>query len=179
MKEEFEITNFKINNPLLYATVKSNDNLILRNRNEFINVYENLLYKINEQFIKVWLKDPNIRTYEKIDFLPAQEAPCHVYNTFKGYKASSLCLIKENIEESKIWFHIKNIVCDNNEDMFIYFMKWLARMIKKPYDNNSKTAFCLKGIEGCGKDTIFNWFGNNILGSNYYLNENKMDLIFG
>ena len=50
-------------------------------------------------------------------------------------------------------------------------------MVQKPYDNDSKTAFCLKGVEGCGKDTIFNWFGNNILGSEYYLNENKMDLI--
>jgi len=58
-------------------------------------------------------------------------------------------------------------------------MKWLARMVKTPYDNNSKTALCLKGIEGCGKDTIFNWFGNNILGPEYYLNENKMELVFG
>jgi len=62
MKKTFEQTNFKINNPLLFATIDTDKNLILRNRNEFINVYENLLYKstketkhgiklIDEQFI--------------------------------------------------------------------------------------------------------------------------------
>jgi len=188
IKEDFEKNNFKIDDPLLYATI--GENLILRNRNEFINKYENLLYKITrtskngiktteEQFVKTWLRDPKIRTYDKIDFLPAQNAPDNIYNTFKGFKASKLPLQKENITESQIRYHIKHIVCDNNDDMFNYFMKWLARMVQKPYDNDSKTAFCLKGVEGCGKDTIFNWFGNNILGSEYYLNENKMDLIFG
>ena len=34
-------------------------------------------------------------------------------------------------------------------------------------------------VQGCRKDTFFDWFGNNILGSKYYINTDKSELIFG
>ena len=75
---------------------------------KFINKYENLLYKTTrttkngiktteEQFVKTWLRDPKIRTCDKIEFLPAQNAPDNIYNTFKGFKASKLPIQKEKI----------------------------------------------------------------------------------
>jgi hypothetical protein len=35
-----------------------------------------------------------MRTYDYIDFLPMQEAPSNVYNTFTGYAASKLPIIE-------------------------------------------------------------------------------------
>ena len=81
LKIEFEKNNFKIINPLSFATIKEDGNLIIRDRAEFKNVYENLLIN-DESFVSKWLKDPNNRTYDKIDFLPTQEAP--------GFKAQEL-----------------------------------------------------------------------------------------
>jgi hypothetical protein len=52
-------------------------------------------------------------------------------------------------------------------------------MVQKPYDNSNKTACIFKSDEGAGKDTILNWFGNNILGKEYYTNEDKLELLFG
>ena len=184
LKTEFEKYNFKVLNPLMFATLDDKDKLILRTRTDFKNVYENKLYiddddNQDKSFISKWLKDTNMRTYDRIDFLPQQKVPNSVYNTFINFKAETKELENNDISNSLIFKHIKEVVCNNNEDLINYFMKWLARMIQKPYDNKNRTAFCLKGAEGSGKDTIFNWFGNNILGREYYLNEDSIELIFG
>ena len=145
-----------------------------------MTVYENLLINDgnkNISFVSEWLKDPNNRTYDKIDFLPMQQAPPSVYNTFMGYQAEKTELIKTDIENSLMLKHIKNL-CNNDNIVFDYFIKFLANLVKSPY-NISKTAIILKSIQGCGKDTLLDWFGNSILGSKYYINTDKAELIFG
>ena len=56
MKVDFEKNNFKILNPISYATI-TQDNLIIRNKQDFKNVYENKLIH-DKSFINEWLKDP-------------------------------------------------------------------------------------------------------------------------
>jgi putative DNA primase/helicase len=179
-KNKFELNNFKLLDPIGFATIRQDKTLILRNKKDFTTVYENLLFnngKNNISFVSEWLKDPNNRTYDKIDFLPMQQAPLNIYNTFKGYEAEKIEIIKTNIDDSLMLKHIKHL-CNNDEIVFNYFIKFLANLIKAPY-NISKTAIILKSIQGCGKDTLFDWFGNNILGSDYYINTDKSELIFG
>ena len=56
--------------------------------------YENLqIGKYNKKgeiivvpFVNEWLKDKNIRTYDRLIFLSMQEALSNIYNTFTGYK---------------------------------------------------------------------------------------------
>ena len=160
----------------MFATIKK----------DFKDVYENLLYMkynefynkmINSSFIDDWLTDPEMRTYEYIDFLPMQQAPNNVYNTFTGYQAEKIELIKTDIENSLMLKHIKNL-CNNDDIVFNYFIKYIANLLQSPY-KISKTAIILKSVQGCGKDTFFDWFGNNILGSKYYINTDKSELIFG
>ena len=50
LKIEFEKLNFKILKPLSFATIEDNGNLIIRERSEFKNVYENLLIN-DESFV--------------------------------------------------------------------------------------------------------------------------------
>jgi putative DNA primase/helicase len=182
IKDEFEKTHFKIMYPFMYATIrKDNSKLILHSRNEFINIYENLCYNDGEKqvpFVLSWFKDPNIRTYDKIDFLPQQIAPNNIYNSFNGYRGKYLPLIKTDIDNSLIMKHIREIICNNNNDIFNYFINYLANLIQHPY-NKANTSIIIKSLQGAGKDTIFKWFGNNILGKEYYLNEDSLELIFG
>ena len=186
IKVEFEKNNFKILYPISFATIKSNNELALRTKRDFKDVYENLQYlKWNEfhnrmmdsSFIDDWLTDAEMRTYDKIDFLPMQQAPSNIFNTFKGYEAEKIELIKTDIENSLMLKHIKHL-CNNDDIVFNYFLKFIANLLKSPY-NISKTAIILKSVQGCGKDTFFDWFGNNILGSDYYINTDKAELIFG
>ena len=167
----------------MFATVKENGNLLLHSRTDFININENVLYcdsikNINISFITQWLKDPKIRTYDKIDFLPKQYVPDKIYNSFKGFQGEKTTLIKTDIENSLIMRHMKEVICNNNNDVFDYFVKFMANLLQHP-NNKANTALIFKSIQGAGKDTIFKWFGNNILGKEYYLNEDNIDLIFG
>ncbi len=75
-KINFELNNLKLLDPI--ATIRDDKTLILRNKKDFTTVYENLLLndgKKNISFVSEWLKDPKNRTYDKIDFLPMQQAP--------------------------------------------------------------------------------------------------------
>ena len=78
--------------PIGFGIITENKLLRVPKAN-LIPTYENLsftstnkegeLVKLN--FVKNWLKDEQMRTYDKIDFLPTQQAPPHTYNTFSGF----------------------------------------------------------------------------------------------
>ena len=57
-------------------------------------------------------------------------------------------------------------------------MKLFARKIQQPY-NLTNTALVFNSSEGAGKDLYFNWFDNDIIGSEYYINTEKPEAIFG
>jgi len=188
------MNNFKVMNPVMfvfYDTIANkhhfNTERELKTAHKNSYYYKKEIIKEDGQpkkimyekkdFIDTWLKDENMRTYDYINFLPMQEAPENVYNTFKGYAAEKKKLYEVNINESCIIKHIKNI-CGNNNDVFNLFLHVLALLIKKPY-LKSRIAIIFKSIEGTGKDLLFNWIGNNIIGSEYYLNTEKTNLIFG
>jgi hypothetical protein len=62
--------------------------------------------------------------------------------------------------------------------VFDYVIKFLARKVQKPHILTN-TALIFKSNEGAGKDMFFNWFGNKIIGNNYYYNTEKPELLFG
>lgn len=184
VKETFEKTHFKIMNPISFAEVDDNKELIIRSKEDFKKAYENTYFwttTTNEdgveivkqmEFLKSWFKDPLIKTYKFIDFLPNQVAPKDVYNTFTMYEAnktkktSETEAIKKNIKDTLMYKHIENI-CNMDEETVDYMLKFLARKVQKPW-LLTRTAFLLKGEQGTGKDTIFEWFGTKIIGSDYY-----------
>ena len=63
IKKVFELNNFKMLDPLSYATIRENGSLILRSKKDFSDVYENLSFKgidkngleKDKPFIKKWL----------------------------------------------------------------------------------------------------------------------------
>ena len=180
-KLDFELTNFKVLNPLMYVKIFP-ENLAIYNKTDFCNVYENLRLKTNttdktKAFTSEWLQDETARTYKHIDFLPQQTPTKDVFNTFKGYEASQKDLVDVDIEKSLIVKHLRNL-CGNDDKVYDYVLKTLAIKIQKPYQLTN-TALIFKSKEGAGKDLFFNYFGNKILGSEYYCNTDKPDLLFG
>ena len=67
-----------------------------------------------------------------------------VYNTFTGYQAEKIELIKTDIENSLMLKHIKNL-CNNDDIVFNYFIKYIANLLQSPY-KISKTAIILKSV---------------------------------
>jgi hypothetical protein len=130
----------------------------------------------DKKFIQAWLQDEGMRTYDYIDFLPQQQAPRNVYNTFNGFASESIKKPKKEIDivNSLMMKHIKNL-CNNEEKVYSYVLKFLGRKVQKPY-LLTRTALLFKGAQGCGKDTLFEWFGNKILGSDYYYSGAFVDI---
>ncbi len=188
-KKEFEEKNFKVLYPLMFAT-ETKKEMVMNNRTKFKDTYENYLYThkkmtpegvkdVESSFVEKWLTDKNMRTYDRIDFLPKQEVPEGIYNTFKGFEAEKLQPEEEELDVTKslIFKHLHNL-CGNDDKVFDYVLKFLSRKVKNP-GKLTNTALLFKSAPGAGKDKFFNYFGKEILGSRYYFNDTKTKLLFG
>lgn len=194
MKEEFEKTCFKLMNPVSYCEINEDDVLLMRKKGNFEDAYNHKYYieekmkkeegKIiyetkKHKFINRWMNDSDIKIYNKIDFLPKMDVKEGVYNTFNGFRCEKIKIEDSilNFENTKTYTHIKNL-CNNDKSTIDYFIKTLAMKVQKP-SKIMGTCIILKSVEGVGKDSFFNFFGNKVLGSKYLLNEDKIDKIFG
>lgn len=196
MKENFEKKHFKLMHPTMFAEIMHDDTILLRNQTNFLTAYNHLKYievdyKVNKdeklgsklkenKFITKWIGDANLKIYNKMDFLPKMHCPEKVYNTFSGFNADKLIkneAIKVDFEKTKVYKHIKNL-CGNDDKTIKYFLNCLALKVQKPY-KLAGTSIIFRSVEGCGKDSFFNFLGDKILNHKYYLNEDNIDLIFG
>jgi hypothetical protein len=197
IKDKFEITHFKTMRPVQFIEILEDKSLYIRDSNELYKAYQNKYYNeekfieakedkngnitqeekieyIEKQFILEWVKDRNMRQYNKLDFLPQQIAPDNVFNTFSGYSGAELPELKPElneedniiIENTAIYKHIQN-VCNNDPGVVDYVIKFMARKLQKPYLLH-RIALLFKSIQGAGKDTLFDWFGKKIIGRDYF-----------
>jgi hypothetical protein len=110
VKEEFELTHFKLITPFCYCHVQDND-VVIRSKDELKNLYENLYYldlsttidkngnekttKLKKSFINTWMGDVYIKTYDKLVFEPCKTVPKKHYNLW----ISTLLLYKLEIKQ--------------------------------------------------------------------------------
>lgn len=188
IKEEFEKTHFKLLNPISYIT-EDEDDLIRKTKTEFLQTYENKYYIATEKtekgniekkrmFVNDWIRDEKIRTYERVDFMPKLDVSDNVYNTFRGFKVEKLeSDDNKNVKDSLIYKHLFNL-CGCDDKVFEYVLMMLSKKVKKPSEVTG-TSLIIKSVQGCGKDTFFDWFGNDIIGNKYYFNNVNHELLFG
>ena len=160
MKEDFETTHFKVMNPYMIIRM-TNGGLQQISQADFINMYRNLLCD-GECFTSKWLSDPTIRTYEKLCFMPKQQAPANEYNIFSGFPV-------EAVEgDVSVPSNLLRMITGNDDKMYNYVEKWVAWILQKPYE---KTGVVLvnQGSQGVGKDTYFDFVGR-MFGTEYFMN---------
>jgi hypothetical protein len=192
-KAIFEKKNFKVRYPVMFVEIDG-DNIRRRKRADLVTGEEHVHYdeirlvpgdngkfveKIEKQvFIKKWLADEDMRIYDKIDFLPCQQAPADVFNTFRGFEAEKKPLDSSvKIEETLLYKHLENL-SGNDAKAREYVLNCLANIIQHPY-RLTQTSLLFKSVQGCGKDTFFDYFGTKILGQKYYYESSNLDDIFG
>ena len=180
VKEEFELCNFKLNNPIMYYELNSKtQELTGRNGSDFKNRYENMYYeqvdtegrRNDVRFVDRWFKDKDIKTYEKLDFYPCRNTPDYIYNTFNGYDGEKAPLNNNDFKNSIMYQHFKNNICCNNAQREEYLTKWIANIFQDPL-NKTRTAMILQSKQGCGKD-FFVEFLNLLLGNDSYIITSK------
>lgn len=177
MKYKFETYNCKIKNPLMYVNWDSRDEMHFKNKSQFGDLYENMTFTYNgktKSFTKTWFKDPNIKCYEKIDFLPNSDDPT-ILNLFDGFVVEKLDC-DDNADLSLWLSHAKTLV-GNNDTYLDWLLDYICHLVCKP-EEKPGIALTFKSDEGVGKNMWFENLINNVLGEQYIYVCNDVASIF-
>jgi len=176
IKAEFEKTHSKIISKGSFITETENGFSFV-SKTELINGWEHISFteegecngkRVLKQkpFIVRWLKDPTMRTYDNIKCVPPPMiCPPRTFNTWKPF-AMELITDYDEKDITPFLEHIK-IICNNEEPVYDYVVKWLAQMIQFP---------CVKTImlvfqsveEGTGKGFFLRLI-QKLIGTQKYL----------
>jgi predicted AAA+ superfamily ATPase len=58
-----------------------------------------------------------------------------------------------------------------------YILKWIAHLIQKPFDLPG-VALVISGLKGCGKDTLFDFLQQFVIGMDYSFNYGSNEQFF-
>lgn len=149
-----------------YILIEKNEfDFVLDSRASFLHLYENQKFCFEKDSkpksaAQIWLNSPKRRTFSDIVFDPTRIGNFDgKYNIFKGY-----AYVPKQGECSLFWKHVHVVICNGNDDHFIYVRKWLAHLFQKP--QVLSTALVLRGLQGTGKGVFVNAIGT-LLGSHY------------
>jgi hypothetical protein len=175
-KNEFEKTHYRVELPSCYVRVYRGG-ASYHNLSRFKN---EVCAEENDDFVKEWIKDKNKRKYEKENFYPPPAVcPPDEMNTFRGLRAESLPPVPEEDVEDLVSFVLRHvaILCGGRRSVGDYVLNWLARKVQMP-GVLPGVGLGFRSVEGTGKDSFFSFFGNKILGSEYYTQAPEMSSIF-
>lgn len=67
------------------------------------------------------------------------------------------------------FLELVDVVVNHKEELKTYVLNWLAHMLQKPFELPD-VALVVTGEKGYGKDTLFDFIGQYVLGSKYFTN---------
>ena len=168
---EFEKNHMKIINKSLFVK-HDNNNVIFLTQAQLKMSYSHLSYDVpvyNEKgiftgfntlpFINKWIGfTHNIRRKDDVDIYPnSKDCPENIFNLWRPFAMELLTepYTHKQKELNFILNHIK-ILCNHDENVYDYFIKWIAQMIQYPHIKTIMPTF-ISG-EGSGKGTLFKLF---------------------
>ena len=168
---EFEKNHLKIINKSLFVK-HDNNNIIILTQAQLKISYSHLSYDVpmytdkmiftgfsTLSFINKWIGfTHNIRRKDDVDIYPnSTDCPENIFNLWRPFAMELLTepYTHKQIELNFILNHIK-ILCNNDENVYDYFIKWIAQMIQYPHIKTIMPTF-ISG-EGSGKGTLFKLF---------------------
>lgn len=127
--------------------------LTLQSFQDFTNRFSHRSVKIGEdkngvpkfmELGKWWIKNRDRRQFHTITFAPGKDVGM-AYNLWKGFA----CEAKEG-DCDLFLAHIRDNICNGEQEHYEYTMGWLARMIQEPA-TPGEVALVLRGARGTGK----------------------------
>lgn len=182
-KAAFEANKFKLLSPAVYAVV-IDDVVHVKRPADFSHNYQNIFCLDDEgrrcNFLKRWVADPDMRTYDTLDFLPPPlDVPAGTYNTYGGLEGERLPGTWEELEDvdiSKVLEHLA-ILCSREEVVVEYVLDWLAHIIQRP-GLLPETMLLFQSQQGAGKNMFVDWFGRRMLGMLLYSSSSDINFFF-
>jgi len=130
-------------------------------RNAFLHQQKSLGNDETMPLAEWWLRNPNRKQYDRIVFRPNKDEEVdNCYNLWRGFGCDPMpgdC--------SLFLDHVKRNLCQNQEDLYQYLLKWMARAVQRPSEPG-QVAVVLKGRMGTGKSFFAKTFGR-LFGRHY------------
>ena len=99
------------------------------------------------------MTDEHIRAYDRVGvYPPPLECPENVLNTWLPFQMELVEEYEEKPEELEIVLNHMRVLCNNDEEVFYYFCKWIGQMIEYPAIKTNMPVFISE--EGAGKGTF-------------------------
>lgn len=139
------------------------------------NLAVNRFAPIHDYFCK-WLFSNKRREISNIVYQPYLKNPpiteTHNFNLFRGFKHLKKQPFNENfiIDMNLInpWLDmIKHNWCNDDETLYQFVIKWFAHKIQFPTIKLITTIVITSILEGIGKNTFFDFFNHNVIGSEF------------
>ena len=160
MKQDFELTNFKVLQPPMTVNLNKKGKYILSSLKSCKESYGHMQCKVmvkdeweKKQFINLWLKDHTIRNYDEVVFEP-HPLVCHEsnFNLWVPFKIAKEPLIKT---ERNYWTeycqYMRNLLGD--EKVVNYLLARYAFRIANPAIR-THVILIICGVEGDGKNRL-------------------------
>ena len=178
MKKYFELYHFKLLKPFYYAKINDDDDVVdLFSKQRLVDLYDNIDIDEKTTFTSKWYKDPNIKSYACMDFIPyGKTCPNSTFNLFTGFRVEKI--ITNEIHSYEHILEALKLNAGDDEDMYNYMIKYCAHMLQKPAIL-PEVSLVITGEQGTGKSSFWENFGNKILGERYTLQSSNADDIVG
>jgi len=100
----------------------------------------------------IWFNHPKRNTVKGIIFRPHQNPGSDYMNLWSGFSYEAI-----PGDTQFFWDHAREVICDSNEETYLYVRKWLAIVFQKP--EILHTALILMGSQGIGKNAFVDPIG--------------------
>jgi hypothetical protein len=102
-----------------------------------------------------WLYNKKRRQYRTVAFAPGETLDAHTLNLWNGFSVQP----QGGPEKCKLFLaHLKEVICDNNEELSSWLVRQMAYWIQKPGEPGH-VAVVLRCDEGGGKNSFVEYFG--------------------
>ena len=161
--------------------------------NEAANEYARLYYKevvkgvvMELPFFAKWRKDKNGKSYKHIDFLPKDtlDEP-EIYNLFTSFEIEDRMKEKPELLETAPAFEttqafswLREVICDDNEQRFMYLMALCHKIIFRPSIQSGVMPVLYSHEKGTGKSMFVHWL-SWMVGASMFASTSNPDLLFG
>ena len=177
VKEEFEDNHFYVEYPSEFI-VEDNDGSDISIRRYSKKDFADVVAPFNVEekpFLPLWLKDRKRRKYKGIKWCPKITNDKDYYNSFQGFKSVEVDDVDMELVNPFIdhW----NLLCNGEEEVVDYVLKYLSHMIQKP-EEIPQVALLFQGLQGTGKDIATSQLGF-MVGQKLIHKEEKCENIFG
>lgn len=187
---KFEENHCKIVNKGVFIKTLRNENIEM-SRMQMRNSYEDMTCKVYAKgkkkqgdfeevnFIDKWLRNnPKQRKYEDSGIYPPDvNVPEGHFNTWRKFDMELIEDYEEKKKERDELFHHIKILCNHEEAVYEYFMKWIAQMIQYPSMKTVTPQLISK--QGAGKGTLIRLLSKMLGLSKVFESRNSSEDVWG